>query len=45
MEEQFFHADSRMDIRTDGRTDRHDAANSRIGKFSNAPKTLRETNK
>jgi len=38
---ELFHVDSRMDIRTDGRTDRHDEVNSRFGNFSKAPTTER----
>jgi len=31
------------DGRTDGRKDRHDKANSRFGKFENAPKIKKKT--
>jgi hypothetical protein len=39
---ELFHADSLTDRRTDAQ---HEKANSRFCNFSNAPKTLRETNK
>jgi len=35
---ELFYVDTRMEGRTDGRTDRHDEANSLFRNFSNAPK-------